>query len=237
MRVIGVGLPRTGTLSQKIALEMLGLGPCYHMVSVIGDLGQVPLWERAVAGDRPWGEIYAGYQSTVDWPGGFFYKQLIEAYPDAKVVLSVRDPQRWEQSMRNTIWRMLSGDNLAHHLSAARAQVDPQWAAFNALTSSMLWTGQGTFAGCDTGDRDLTDVMHEYNAEVKATVPSERLLVWQVTEGWGPLCEFLGVPVPDEPFPHVNDTAMFDNRVIEGSLAALTKYWAARSVSPGAPPS
>ena len=188
-------------------------------------------------GDGPWDEIYAGYQSTVDWPGGFFYKQLLDAFPDAKVVLSVRDPQRWEQSMRDTIWRMLAGDNLAHHRSAARAQVDPPWAAFTALTSSMLWTGHGTFARCDAEGRGLTDVMHEYNTEVKTTVPSERLLVWQVTEGWEPLCEFLGVPVPAEPFPPVNDTAMFDNRVIEGSLAALTKYWATRSVSPGAPPS
>ena len=98
MRLIGAGLPRTGTLSQKVALEMLGLSPCYHMVSVLADLEQAPLWDRAVKGENVWDEIFGGYESTVDWPGGRFYKELMEHYPDAKVLLSTRDPRRWAES-------------------------------------------------------------------------------------------------------------------------------------------
>src|SRR5436853_7037668 len=102
MKLIGAGLPRTGTLSQKVALEMLGLGPCYHMVNVLGDLDQAEGWRRALEGQGPWDEIFDGFQSTVDWPGSFFYKELVEAYPDAKVLLSVRDPEAWTRSMRDT---------------------------------------------------------------------------------------------------------------------------------------
>jgi hypothetical protein len=93
MKLIGAGMPRTGTLSQKVALEMLGLGPCYHMVNVLADTNQADLWKRALAGESPWEEIFDGFQSTVDAPGHHFYKELIEVYPDAKVLLSTRDPE------------------------------------------------------------------------------------------------------------------------------------------------
>ena len=93
MKLIGAGMPRTGTLTQKVALEMIGLGPCYHMVDVLADLEQAPLWERALDGNAPWSEIFAGFNSTVDWPGGYFYRELIDVYPEAKVLLSVREPR------------------------------------------------------------------------------------------------------------------------------------------------
>lgn len=229
MRVIGVGLPRTGTLSQKVALEMLGFGPCYHMVSVLGDLAQVRLWERALAGAGPWEQIFAGYQATVDLPGVFFYRQLIDVYPDAKVVLSVRDPARWEQSMRGTILRVHRGGHLIHHLSAARGRIDPEWAAYTAFTSRLLWDDGGMFARSEAEHGCLTGQMQRYNDEVKATVPPDRLLVWEPADGWGPLCDFLDVPVPGQPFPHINDGAMFEDRVIEGSLAVLNAYWEERA--------
>src|SRR5436190_37953 len=127
MQVIGAGLPRTGTLTQKLALEQLGLAPCYHWVNLIADLDQVELWHRAFDGEDLWAEIFDGQQATVDWPGGFFYAELAEAYPEAKVLLSVRDPQAWERSYRETIWDMCFGDSLIHHLSAARREVDPRW--------------------------------------------------------------------------------------------------------------
>src|SRR4030088_835130 len=110
MKLIGAGLPRTATLTQKVALEMLGIGPCYHMVNVLGDLDLVPLWQDALEGRPDWERIFEGHQSTVDWPGGFFYRELIEAYPDAKVLLSVRDPEAWERSMRDTVWGVVWGD-------------------------------------------------------------------------------------------------------------------------------
>ena len=123
MKLIGAGLPRTGTLSQKVALEMLGLAPCYHMVNVLGDLDEALVWRRALEGEQPWEEVFDGYQSTVDWPGSFFYKELVEFYPDAKVLLSVRDADGWERSMRDTIWGVFYGDILIRDLSSARTRV------------------------------------------------------------------------------------------------------------------
>ncbi len=230
MKVIGAGMPRTGTLTQKTALEMLGLGPCYHMVDVLADLEQASLWDRALDGEAPWEEIFAGFQATVDWPGGFFYRELAEHYPDAKVLLSVREPAGWERSMRQTVWSVRHGESLIRLLSSAQGCINPQWAGFLNMIDRLLWEGRGTFAaGNDTPER-MVETMHRHNEEVKRTIPAERLLVWNVAEGWEPLCEFLEVPVPEEPFPHVNDRKEFLNRIIDGSLGALQE-WRAREVS------
>ena len=123
MKVIGAGLPRTGTLSQKVALEMLGFGPCYHMVNVLTDLPLARQWEQAIDGGVDWDEVFGGeaeHESTVDWPGAFFYRELADTYPDAKVVLSVRDPEAWERSMLDTIWDVLYGHSVMAHISMAR---------------------------------------------------------------------------------------------------------------------
>ena len=104
MKLIGAGLPRTATLTQKISLEILGYGPCYHMVNVLSNLDLVPQWVEAFEGTGDWNKIFEGCQATVDWPGSFFYRELIEVYPDAKVLLSVRDGAAWARSMRDTIW-------------------------------------------------------------------------------------------------------------------------------------
>src|SRR5437764_12727549 len=133
MRLIGAGLPRTGTLSQKVALEMLGLGPCYHMVNVLADLDEAVHWQRALDGDAPWQEVFGGFQATVDWPGAFFYEELTDVYPEAKVLLSVREADSWGRSMRETIWGVLYGDILIRHLSDARSQVDPKWCSYIEL--------------------------------------------------------------------------------------------------------
>ena len=217
-------MPRTATLTQKMALEMLGLGPCYHMVDVLADLEQAPLWERALDGDGPWEEIFAGYQSTVDWPGGYFYRELIDVYPDAKVLLSVRDPQAWEASMRQTVWAVRHGESLIRLLSSAQAHVNPQWQGFIKMIDRLVWEGKGTFASGHETAEELIGRMERHNEEVRRNVPSERLLVWTATEGWEPLCEFLELPVPDTPFPHINDRKEFLNRIIDGSLQALTEW-------------
>jgi hypothetical protein len=224
MKLIGAGLPRTGTLTQKVALEMLGLGPCYHMVDVLADLERAGQWEMALDGVGPWDGIFAGYNSTVDWPGGFFYEELMNVYPDAKVLLSVRDGEKWERSMRQTVWAVRNGDSLIRHLSSAQAHVNPRWAAFVKMIDRLVWKGKGTFADGHETAEQLIAGMHRHNERVKATVPSDRLLVWSVTEGWEPLCDFLEVPVPEEPFPHVNDSKEFGDRVIDGSLEALTQW-------------
>jgi hypothetical protein len=232
MRLIGAGLPRTGTLTQKVALEMLGLGPTYHMVDVLANLDQAALWERALHGEAPWDEIFGGFQSTVDWPGGYFYQELMEAHPDAKVLLSVRDPEQWERSMRQTVWAVRHGESLIRLLSSAQGQVNPQWQAFLNMIDDLLWRGEGTFADGHERPEQLVAAMHRHNEEVKATVPPERLLVWSATEGWGPLCEFLELAVPDVPFPHVNDSKEFADRVIDGSLQVLQRWRAESTPAP-----
>lgn len=230
MHVIGAGLPRTGTLTQKLAIEMLGLGPCYHWVDVLADLDQrVPQWERALDGQSHWEEIFAGYESTTDWPGGFFYAELAEAYPEAKILLSVRDPERWEPSFRETIWNMCFGDSLIHHLSAARAQIDPRWERYLRLVDRMFWIERGTFAAAHASPDDLITAMQRHQDAVKQHVPAQRLLVWDVTEGWEPLCAFLGTAVPDQPLPHANDRDTFIDRVIGGAIGALSAWQEGRA--------
>src|ERR1700749_4607944 len=137
MKLIGAGLPRTGTLSQKIALEMLGLAPCYHMVNVLTDLDETPRWRQVLDGDLSATEIFRGFEATVDWPGSFFYRELIDLYPDAKVLLSVRSGESWARSMRDTIWGVIYGKILIRHLSDARRLVDPAWDDYMALMTEM----------------------------------------------------------------------------------------------------
>jgi len=224
MKLIGAGMPRTGTLTQKVALEMLGLGPCYHMVDVLADLEQAKLWQRALDGAAPWEQIFDGFDSTVDWPGGYFYRELMDVYPEAKVLLSVRDPLAWERSMRETVWAVRHGESLVRLLSSAQAHVNPQWRGFLEMIDRLVWEGDGTFASGHAEPQQLIDTMIRHNREVEEVVPPERLLVWSVEEGWGRLCEFLEVPVPQPPFPHVNDRTEFLNRVIDGSLQALRQW-------------
>jgi hypothetical protein len=126
IELIGAGLPRTGTLTQKLAFEQLGLAPCYHWVNVLADLPtQVPLWNRALDGETPWDEVFEGQRSSADWPGGYFYRELMEAYPDAKVLLSVRDGESWERSFRETIVEMSFGESVMALVSRAPTQIDP----------------------------------------------------------------------------------------------------------------
>jgi Sulfotransferase domain len=225
LKLIGAGLPRTATLTQKIALEMLGFGPCYHMVNILSDLDLVQLWQDAFEGRADWNRIFAGCQATTDWPGAFFYRELTEVYPDAKVLLSVRDGAAWSRSMRDTIWGVLYGDTMMRDLSAARSRVDAGWAQYIALMMAM-WEKSGLLGAIEGGFEAsaLAHAMERYHAEVRQNVPPERLLVWSTADGWGPLCEFLEVPVPEAPLPRVNDAAMFADRIIEGSMAALV-HW------------
>jgi hypothetical protein len=233
MKLIGAGLPRTGTLSQKVALEMLGLGPCYHMVNVLADLDEAPAWRQALEGDVRWEDIFRDYQSTVDWPGSFFYRELIDAYPDAKVLLSVRDGDSWARSMRDTIWGIFYGDVLMTHLSYARAAVDPKWRGYIDMMIGM-WDRSGLMQGAGTTAEYMAAAAERYADEVKQNVPSDRLLVWSVTEGWEPLCEFLEVPVPDTPFPHLNDAKEFADRVVDGALLSIQQWRAQDQTAVGA---
>jgi hypothetical protein len=234
MKVIGAGLPRTATTTQMFALEQLGFGPCYHMRDLLADLdGELGQWEAAFDGRADWDAIFGGERaiaSTVDWPSAYYYRELIEHYPDAKVLLSVRPADSWVASMRKTIWALFHDEgSVIHHVSQARASVDPLWRRYLALMNAMNWEAQtGAMAGDHASDAGLAAAMQRWNDGVIETVPSERLLVWDPAEGWEPLCEFLDVDVPADPLPRLNDSAAFCEGIIGGSLGVVNDWWDAR---------
>jgi hypothetical protein len=230
MKVIGAGLPRTATTTQMIALEQLGFGPCYHMRNLLGDLeGELPRWERTLEGDPDWGAIFGDAQSTVDWPAARYWRELMDVYPDAKILLSVREAEGWVRSMRETVWGIFYGDSLMHHMSDARTTVDPLWRRYITLMARMNWDEQiGALAGDTADDAAFAQIMERWNDSVRETVPAERLLVWDPRDGFEPLCRFLEVDVPAEPLPRVNDTAAFKEGIVGGALAAVNDFWEAR---------
>ena len=207
IRVIGAGFGRTGTTSLKVALEMLGFAKCYHMIEVMKHPDDARVWIDAARG-RPvdWDTLFTGYQATVDWPGCTFYETLMARYPDAKVILTVRDPQKWHRSAMQTIY-----GTTTFPMSILRPLIPRMRTAFQ-MQNEVFWqrTFHGRFADKDYAIR----VFDEHNEAVKRSVPPERLLVYDVKEGWEPLCRFLDVPVPlDQPFPHLNDTRTFRRRI------------------------
>jgi hypothetical protein len=206
MRVIGAGFGRTGTMSLKAALEELGCGPCFHMIDLLQAPERVPLWQAAVDGDDvDWDEAFDGYESTVDWPGCTFYRRLAEHYPDAPVVLTVRDPDAWYESTRQTIFEVRE--------AMKRGEIDADEASLAATPEAMKMIGgliwDGTFDGRFLDRSYAIDVFNRHNEEVIASVPRERLLVHEIQDGWEPLALFLGVEIPDTEFPHLNDTDAF----------------------------
>ncbi|SRR5579884_8755 len=199
LRVIGAGFGRTGTMSLKAALEQLGFGPSYHMIENFDRPDRAAFWLDAAEG-KPvdWRGFLSGYRATVDWPGCAFYRQLMDAFPKAKVLLSTRDPERWYESVSETI----------HSRPSAEPPGDDDPVNVRMIRK-VVWEGslQGRF-----NDRDeAIDIFKRHNAEVQESVPAERLLVYEVKEGWEPLCRFLDVPVPNEPFPHLNDRTTFND--------------------------
>jgi hypothetical protein len=197
LTVIGAGLGRTGTLSLKLALDQLGVGPCYHMKEVFALPDASDHWRRAAEGEAvDWEVVFAGYRATVDWPGAYFYEQLAARYPAAKVILSVRDAESWFRSTQATIF---SDPTFAGAPPAWRAMVQ------KVITEPM---------GGRLDDRETLIARYlAHNEEVRRVVPRERLLVFQAAEGWRPLCEFLGLPVPSEPYPRTNTTEEWIDRM------------------------
>lgn len=201
VNVIGAGVGRTGTYSLKLALNRLGVGPCHHMEEVLHQMPvQVPLWADAAA-DRPdWKRIYAGYNSAVDWPTAGFFRELSAAYPSAKFVLTEREPERWADSFGATIYTLLAG----------RDQAPPEMRAWLQMAGDVI-ARTGFPPGLDKDG--LVQAFVAHNEAVRAAIPADRLLVYAVRQGWEPLCDFLDVPVPDEPFPRTNDRGEFWDRV------------------------
>jgi hypothetical protein len=226
MKVIGAGLPRTATTTHMIALEKLGFGRVYHMRDVLMNMqDQLPLWEAAADGNPDWQTIFGDANSSCDAPSACFYRELMEVYPDAKVMLTVRSPEGWVKSMRETVWGVYFGDSVNHYVNAARQLVDPLWDRYIKLMTRLLWAEGGDLHGDTFDDAEFGKLMERYNQSVIDYVPADRLLVWDPKQGWEPMCEFLGVAVPDEPLPHVNDTNSFKEGVVGGAINIINKWW------------
>jgi hypothetical protein len=212
--VIGAGFGRTGTMSLKVALEELGFGPCYHMSEVFARPEHVELWRAAAQGKEvDWEQIFGGYRATVDWPACSFYGELMEKYPDAKVILTVRDPQRWYESAYNTIYTMTRTASTSPVFYLASLVLPRAKGVKRArqMIEEIVWERDldGRFE-----DREYAiETLERHNEKVEQSVSPEKLLVYEVKEGWGPLCEFLEVEVPEKPFPHLNDSAAFRDRI------------------------
>jgi len=204
LKLIGAGYGRMGTRATKDALEMIGFGPCHHMAEVFANNETVPLWQDALANPpttaEGWAPLLGNYASCVDWPSCHFWKELAIDFPDAKVLLSTRDYEQWWASIDKTIFELLrAGPDIPEDESGMRK-------AHRAMVDEMI--RERTFGDIDNKENVLA-ILKTHEKEVRNTIPNDRLLVWSVTEGWEPLCAFLGVPAPDAPFPNRNTTKEF----------------------------
>lgn len=205
LRVIGAGHGRTGTNSLKLALERLLGGPCYHMFEVLAHPQHIPTWRAAVRGElqeADWHTLFDGFHAAVDFPVASFWRELIDVYPDALVLLSVRDPESWWKSAHETIFKAFSEPIT---MPGVPSDLQPM---LNELFASRFTL--------DVDNKDVCiDLYNRHNNEVRRGVPSSRLVEWRPGDGWAPLCAALGMPVPNEPFPHVNTTEEMMARMAE----------------------
>ncbi|MCU1463857.1 MAG: hypothetical protein JWO37_3932 [Acidimicrobiales bacterium] len=195
LQVVGAGLGRTGTHSLKVALEQLVGGPCYHMIEVFGHPEHVPLWQQAADGEPVvWDQIFGEFAASVDWPASAFWEQQAAAYPDAIILLSARDPAGWWTSVSDTIFQ------------AVDRPTPPEMEAWHRMVMTLF---DRTFTTDWRDERAAIEAYERHNEHVRATAPPHRLVEWAPGDGWEPLCQALGLPVPEEAFPHVNSTAEF----------------------------
>lgn len=201
LEVIGTGVGRTGTYSLKLALTELDCGPCHHMEEVLVHLpAQLPLWQAALQGKPDFGAIYRGYRSAVDWPTAGFVRELFAANPNAKFVHTTRSPESWAASFSETIAAVIAGKD----------QAPPEMRAWLEMAGDVIArTGFAPGAGLP----ELTRVFVAHTELIKATIPARQLLIFDVKDGWAPLCAFLGVAAPDKPFPRTNSRAEFWERL------------------------
>ena len=217
VKIIGAGLPRTGTTSLKRSLEILGFKKCYHMKELLVNPDMLPVWLKLDStGDTDWDKLYDGYDATVDFPGYPYYKEHMLRYPDAKVILTVRPFEGWHKSAYSTIWQAGPQTVPEKLKMMTKLLFNPRLRkVINCVkfVKRVLWAEhfQGRFE-----DKAFAEKMfNKHIADVKAHVPPEKLLVYQVSDGWKPLCDFLGLPEPAEKLPHLNKKENFKTMLVE----------------------
>ncbi|NNF32423.1 MAG: hypothetical protein HKN66_13600 [Flavobacteriaceae bacterium] len=197
IKIIGVGVGRTGTYTLKLAINELGYGPCHHMEEVLKNMDvQVSLWSETLKGNMNWSAIYDGFNSAVDWPTAGFYRELIKEYPTAKFILTERSPESWADSFGSTIYKLVGG----------RDKAPEKMHNWLDMANEVL-TKTGFPGGLDRDGLIKGFIAH--NEAVRETIPDDQLLIFQVKDGWEPLCKFLNVPVPNKPFPRTNNREEF----------------------------
>jgi hypothetical protein len=205
VKVFGAGVGRTGTLTLRTALDLLGFGPCHHMKVVLENPPHhVPLWNAVVDGRAEWSAVYAGQNSAVDWPTASFYRELHAVFPKAKFILTHRDPATWVASFRETIYTAIGNPD----------QAPPEAKPWFDMCTAVI-ARAGFPLGLD--DSQLAERFAAHNDAVRAAIPASQLLEFQVKEGWEPLCDFLDVAVPAQAFPRTNDRAQFWELVNDGT--------------------
>jgi sulfotransferase family protein len=208
MKAIGAGYGRMGTMSIKAALEQLGYGPCLHMIDVIRNPELRHPFVDAIEGrDVDWNEAFEGWESTIDWPACSFWREHHETWPDLPVILNTRDKEAWYKSCMNSI-HDAKEMAMKGELQPADDTPPPNPEVMKMI-NGIIWGG--TFEGRFAADKEFAfRKFDEHYEAVRSTVPKEQILEFDATkDGWDPLCTFLGVDVPDEPFPHLNDTKSF----------------------------
>lgn len=212
IKVIGAGFGRTGTASLKVAIEQLGFVKCYHSESLGDHPEHKQIWFDLLAG-KPidWDTLFDGYQGAMGLPTVFFYREMMTQYPDAKVILTLRDPERWYESASQTILQMPSTPQLT--MMRVISLFKPELKKILPIVMVGREIGTKHFFKGNLSKEHVIQRFHKHNEQVRQTVPPEKLLEYEVKQGWEPLCEFLDVPVPDEPFPRTNTLEMFRSRL------------------------
>ena len=199
LKVIGAGFGRTGTLSLKYALEELGFNQCYHMMEVGKHADHRGIWRKAHAGEKiDWDALFAGYQATVDWPSCNLWREQLAHFPDAKVILSLRSPESWYESVMATIY--------ATSKAGVRSE-NPSSRYGSSWAFDLIWNP--IFHNRLDDKAHIISVFNRHNETIMNEVPADRLLVFEAKQGWKPLCEFLDVPVPVTDYPRINTAAQF----------------------------
>jgi hypothetical protein len=212
IEVIGAGMGRTGTLSMKHALEMLGYHKTHHMFELMINPPQLPYWKQLhQTRSTDFDTLLAGYTAIVDFPGALYYKELMKKYPDAKVILTARDPEKWYKSVSDTIFNYPKGFEKFMMQTVGMFKPEVKH-IYNTIEYAKEAIWFGLFERRFADKQFALDIYNQWNDDVLRTVPKEKLLVFNVQDGWEPLCAFLNKPVPDASFPRVNDTKEFNDR-------------------------
>lgn len=206
LKIIGAGFGRTATNSLKIALEQLGYNPCHHMHEVRADNDQIKWFNQAADGNSmDWDIVFEQFEAAVDWPASAYYMELAEHYPEAKVILSMRDADKWYDSTRETIYA------LSTSIPSWLLVLIPRLRRLSKMVNKTVWNG--VFAGQFESRERSIGIYNEHIEQVKQVIAPQRLLLHEAKDGWKPLCEFLGKPIPQTPYPRVNESAEIKNSI------------------------